>query len=121
MSFDYDHDSDLKTLLIGQSKNPDSPFSIVDWSIKDASAQWKSEARRRIRSCSVVIVICGKHTDTAAGVAHEVSIAQEESKPYFLLAGRADGGNRKPTTALSTDKVYNWTWPNLKVLVGGGR
>lgn len=26
ISFDYDHDSDLKSLLVGQAKNDDSPF-----------------------------------------------------------------------------------------------
>ena len=30
VSFDYDHDSDLKTLLVGQVRNPDSPFEIAD-------------------------------------------------------------------------------------------
>lgn len=30
ISFDYDNDSDLKTLLVGQARNPDSPFEIVD-------------------------------------------------------------------------------------------
>ena len=33
ISFDYDHDSDLKTLLVGQAKNADSPFEITDMSI----------------------------------------------------------------------------------------
>lgn len=35
ISFDYDHDSDLKSLLVGQAKNDDSPFSITDMSIKE--------------------------------------------------------------------------------------
>jgi hypothetical protein len=69
----------------------------------------------------VVAVICGKHTDTATGVAAEVTIAQEEKIPYFLLSGRADGGNKKPTSARSTDKLYKWTWVNLKTLIKGGR
>ena len=30
ISFDYDHDEELKQALIGQAKNPDSPFSIND-------------------------------------------------------------------------------------------
>lgn len=42
ISFDYDHDSDLKSLLVGQSKNSDSPFEITDMSIKEAvSNDWK--------------------------------------------------------------------------------
>ncbi len=35
ISFDYDHDSDLKLLLVGQAKNSDSPFEITDMSIKE--------------------------------------------------------------------------------------
>jgi hypothetical protein len=27
----------------------------------------------------------------------------------------------KPLAALSTDKIYKWTWDNLKSLVSGGR
>ena len=121
ISFDYDHDGALKDLLVGQSKNPGTPFEISDWSIKTASPTWKDEARRRIAASSVVAVICGKHTSTATGVATELGIAQELGKPYFLLAGYSDGGSQKPTAAKPADKVYTWTWENLKTLVGGGR
>jgi hypothetical protein len=55
------------------------------------------------------------------GVAVEVGIAQDEKVPYFLLAGRAAGGNKKPTTAKDTDKLYKWTWEILKKLIGGAR
>ena len=121
ISFDYDNDDDLRVLLVGQAKHDDSPFSIADWSIKDASSDWKDKARSRIKRVDQVIVICGKHTDTATGVNVEMNIARDESKPYFLLAGRADGGNKKPTSALESDKMYSWTWDNLEKLIGGGR
>jgi hypothetical protein len=122
ISFDYDYDDDLKILLVGQAKNDDSPFFIADWSIKEAiTGDWKRKARERIRAVDVVAVICGKHTDTATGVDAEVTIAQEEKVPYFLLAGRADGGNKAPTAAKATDKLYKWTWDNLKKLIGGER
>jgi hypothetical protein len=121
ISFDYDHDSDLKTLLVGQAANEDSPFSIADWSIKEASSDWKDKARARIKRVEQVIVLCGEYTDTATGINAEIAIARDEEKPYFLLAGRASGKNKKPTAALSTDKMYNWTWDNLKTLIAGGR
>ena len=122
ISFDFDHDDDLKTLVVGQARNADSLFEVADWSIKEpVTGEWKAEARQRIKAVDVVAVICGRHTHRATGVAAEVTIAQEEGKPYFLLAGRADGGNKKPTTARATDKSYEWTWNNLKTLVGGGR
>lgn len=122
ISFDFDHDSELKTLLVGQAKNPDSPFEIVDMSIKEAiSENWRISARRRIKSCDVVIVICGQYTNTASGVSAEVKIAQEENIPYFLLAGRSNLGNVKPLAAKDSDKIYRWTWDNLRILIAGGR
>ena len=122
ISFDYDHDLDLKNLLVGQAKNEDSPFEIADFSIKEAiSEDWKKKARTRIKGCDVVAVICGEYTDKASGASAEVKIAQEEKVDYFLLCGRKDKTCKKPTAAKSSDNIYNWTWPNLKTLIGGGR
>src|SRR5689334_13245704 len=90
-SFDFDHDEDLRNLLVGQSKNPDTPFEMADWSLKEAfRGDWKEKVRARIRRTDQVIVLCGEHTDTAAGVSAELTIVREEKKPYFLLKGRKD-------------------------------
>lgn len=121
ISYDYDHDSTLKEFLVGQSRLPDSPFEIADWSIKVASPNWVAEARRRIRASDTVAVICGQHTGTAIGVDTEVEISQDESIPYFLLKGYREKVCYKPAAARSSDKMYDWTWDNLKILVGGGR
>jgi len=122
ISFDFDNDSDLRDFLVGQAKNPDSPFEIENWSLKEPlSGDWKEKIKTRIRRCDQVIVICGHKTDTAIGVNIELKITQEENKPYFLLAGRKDGNNKKPKDALVTDKMYKWTWENLKILIQGGR
>lgn len=122
ISFDFDHDEDLRNLLVGQSKNSDSPFELADWSVKDAMAgNWKDKVRTRIRQCDLVMVICGEHTDTATGVNTELKIAQEEEIPYFLLWGRSGETCKKPTSAESNDKIYKWTWDNLKALIGGAR
>lgn len=121
MSFDFDHDEDLKNLLVGQAKNPDTPFDLADWSVKEPmTGNWKEKVRTRIRSVEQVI-ICGEYTDTAAGVAAELAIAQEEKKPYFLLWGRVNKTCKKPKGAKEGDKIYNWTWDNLKALIGGAR
>ena len=122
ISFDYDHDADIKMLLAGQAKHPDSPFDFTDASVKEhLSGDWKEKVRRRIENIDVVIVLCGEMTHTAAGVAQELAIAREAGKPYFLLAGRADRYCQKPTTAPLEDKVYKWTWDNLKALIAGSR
>jgi hypothetical protein len=122
ISFDYDNDSDLKMLLAGQAKHPDSPFEIADWSVKEhLTGDWKEKARKRIKAVDVVVVLCGTSTHTAAGVSAELEIAREENKPYFLLKGRSEKTCTKPKSALSSDKIYEWTWPNLKNLIGGAR
>jgi|SRR6266478_6621225 len=122
ISFDFDHDQDLRMLLIGQAKNPDTPFEIQDASVKDhMTGDWKEKVRARISRADLTIVICGQSTHTATGVAAELSITREQKKPYFLLWGRADKPCTKPTTALLSDQVYKWTWDNLKALIAGNR
>lgn len=121
-SFDFDHDEDLRNLLVGQSKNPESPFELFDWSVRATmSGDWKKLVRDRIKKTSQMIVICGEHTDAASGVSVELKIAQEEGLPYFLLSGRSGKKNRKPKAAKASDKMYKWTWDNLKALLGGAR
>lgn len=122
ISFDFDHDEDLRNLLVGQAKNPDTPFEIGDWSLKQAlEGDWKAKVHARIKKVDQVIVICGEHTDSATGVGVELGFTQEEKKPYFLLNGRNGKTGKKPTNAKSTDKIYNWTWDNLKSLIAGNR
>lgn len=122
ISFDYDNDLDIKGSLVGQARNPDSPFEIVDMSIKEVIASnWKENARRRIKGCDCVIVLCGEHTASAKGVSAELTITQEEHIPYFLLAGRNSNYLEKPNSAKKSDKIYRWTWDNLKTLLNGAR
>lgn len=121
ISFDYDNDSDVKVMLAGQAKLPDSPFDFTDASVKEhLTGDWKEKVKRRLRNCDQVIVLCGQRTHTASGVSAELEIVQELGIPYFLLAGRGNDCT-KPTAALYTDSIYNWTWDNLKILIGGGR
>jgi hypothetical protein len=122
ISFDFDHDEDLRNLLVGQAENPDSPFDIADWSVKEPlTGNWKEKVRERIRRTDLTIVICGEWTHTATGVAEELRITREEGKPYFLLCGRANKKCTKPKTALPSDRMHEWTWDNLKKLIGGAR
>lgn len=121
-SFDYDHDEDLRVMLVGQSKNEDSPFEMADWSVKEPmTGDWKDKVRSRIKKCDLVAVICGEHTDSATGVSAELRIAQEEGISYFLLEGRSSKTCKKPKAAKDHDKMYKWTWDNLKKLIGGAR
>ncbi|MDE2740835.1 MAG: TIR domain-containing protein [Gemmatimonadota bacterium] len=122
ISFDFDHDEELRDALVAQAKNPDSPFNITDWSVKEPITEnWRKNVRDRISRTDLTIVICGEHTHDAAGVAAEVTIAREEGKPYFLLQGRPNKTCKKPRMALRTDEIHKWTWENLKSLIAGSR
>lgn len=122
ISFDFDNDGGAKEMLCGQAKLPDSPFEFKDSSVKEhLTGDWKDKVRRRMDNVDVVIVLCGTKTHTAAGVAVELEIAKEKSKDYFLLAAYSGKDCTKPTTASSSDKLYDWTWDNLKTLIHGGR
>ena len=122
ISFDVDHDDGAKKMLAGQAKLPDSPFEFKDNSVKEhLTGDWKEKVRRRMDNIDVVIVLCGTQTHNASGVAAELTIAKEKNKSYFLLAAYADKHCTKPTSASSSDKVYKWTWDNLKKLIGGSR
>jgi hypothetical protein len=121
ISFDYDNDARQKDLLVGQAKHPDTPFDFADWSSKEhLTGDWKEKIKAKLAYVDVVCVLCGKNMATAAGVNHEIEICQEIDKPYFLLAAYSDDC-AKPSKAKSNDKLYSWTWENLKNLVGGAR
>ena len=107
---------------MGQSKNEDSPFEFKDSSLKyHLTGNWKEKIKPRIKNCDQVIVICGENTHKCSGIKYELSIAQEESLPYFLLYGRKDKNCTKPNNAKQTDKLYEWTWDNLNDLIAGKR
>ena len=119
ISFDYDNDKDLPGNLVAQAGRPESPFSITDQSVQEPiSENWTRRVRQLIRNADLMIVICGEHTHDAVGVAAEVTIAQEENKPYFLLRGRRKKTCTKPRNALVSDDIHNWTWHNLQKLIG---
>ena len=122
ISFDFDHDDDLRNALVGQARYTNSPFNITNWSLKEAlTGDWKKKVRDRINQTTLTVVICGHYTHTASGVSAELEITRELSNPYFLLWGRASGQCTKPKAALPTDKIYGWTWENLSTLLKGGR
>jgi len=122
ISYDFEHDEDKKLLLAEQSRLPDSPFEIADASAREPLAgDWLDKVRSRMANIDVVIALCGVDAFLAKGMAAELTIAQEKNTPYFLLAAYPDRSCTKPASAMSSDIVYNWTWDNLKTLIGGWR
>jgi len=122
VSFDFDNDSAIKMLLVNQSKLPDTPFDIYDSSVKEhMDGDWQAKVKRKIQNVDIVCVLCGEKTHTAKGVGIELQIAKDVGASYFLLKGYKDKTCTKPTSASASDKLYNWTWDNLKTLIHGGR
>jgi hypothetical protein len=122
ISFDFDNDEGAKVMLAGQSKVEDSPFDFADASIKEPlTGDWKAKVRRRMSRIDAVIVLCGESTHEARGVSAELDIAREEGVEYFLLRAYPDVTCTKPKSAIPDDKLYRWTWKNLKLLLQGRR
>lgn len=122
ISFDFPRDAELRDALVGQSKYPNSPFTIADWSVHEAfTGDWESKVRRRIQMTNLTIVLCGEYTNASKGVAAELRITREENKPYFLLRGRPNKDCTRPLYAHSSDKIYTWKWDNLRNLIAGYR
>ncbi len=122
VSFDFDNDSAIKMLLVNQAKLDDTPFDIWDSSVKaHMEGDWQQKVRAKIQNADIVCVLCGERTHTARGVAVELQIAKDVGKKYFLLKGYREKTCTKPTSAAANDKLYDWTWDNLKLLIHGNR
>ena len=111
-SFDYDNDNNLKDLLIGQSKNPDSAFEVSDWS----APSWEEEAEGRIKRSDQVIIVLGDKTHSASGVKKEVEMTRDNNVSIFQLQPQQPQ-DKSPTPVANGGKVYNWTWDNLNKLL----
>jgi hypothetical protein len=112
ISFDFDQDKALKDLLIGQSRNPECPFDVIDSSLAEAAPEknWAEQARDHIRKADQVIVLLGANTHRAPGVLREVDIARELGKKIVQLIGHKDGHYKRVPGA---GVLYRWTWDNL--------
>jgi antiphage defense system Thoeris ThsB-like protein len=117
VSFDFDNDKVLKDFMIGQARNPDSPFEVVDTSLKEAAPlkTWEDKARVAIRRSDLVLVMVGRYTYRAPGVLKEVRMAREEGIPIAQMIGYRDGTY---TPVPNAGRLYQWDWENLKKLLG---
>jgi hypothetical protein len=70
VSFDFDNDKVLKDFIIGQSRLADSPFEVIDTSLKEAAPMktWEDKARAAIKRSDIVVVMVGPKTHKAPGV-----------------------------------------------------
>lgn len=117
VSFDFDNDRKLKEFIIGQARLTDSPFDVIDHSLKEAAPlkSWEDKARAAIKRSDIVLVMVGPHTHTASGVLKEVRMAREERVPIVQVIGYKDGNY---TAVPDGGRLYAWNWENLKKLLG---
>jgi hypothetical protein len=117
VSFDFDNDRNLKEFIVGQAKLPDSPFEIIDTSIKEAAPMktWEDKAKAAIRRSDLVIVMVGASTYRAPGVLKEVAMSRDERKPIAQIIGYRD---TSPIAVPNAGPLYKWEWQRLKMLFG---
>jgi hypothetical protein len=92
VSFDFDRDRVLRDFVIGQARNPDSPFNVTNWSLKESAPMraWLAEAERRIARCDVLLVMVGPQTYRAPGVRKEIALARRLGVPVRQVIGYRD-------------------------------
>lgn len=117
VSFDFDNDKKLKDFIIGQSRLSDSPFEVIDWSMKEAAPErsWEVEAEKRIKRTDIVLVMVGPKTYKAPGVLKETEIARKHNKKIAQIIGYQNG-DYKPVP--HAGQLYRWSWKNLKKILG---
>lgn len=117
VSFDFDNDRTLKEFIIGQSKLEDSPFEVIDNSLKEAAPQrdWLEKARTAIARSDVFIIMLGPKTRNASGVLKELQVANELQKEKFQIIGYRDGSS--DWAVPGGGRTYSWNWDNLKSLL----
>jgi hypothetical protein len=116
VSFDFDNDRVLRDFVIGQAKNPDAPYSVIDHSLKESAPEkdWEEKAESAIRRSDIVLVMVGPKTHRAQGVLKEVAMARRAKVKIVQIIGYKEG---KYTPVPDAGQLYSWTRENLKTLL----
>lgn len=110
-------DERLRDLFIGQARNEEVPYELVDMSVKKPwDSSWKTKCRTRIKECNGVIVLVTKNLKKADGAIWEIKCAKEEKIPIIgVYISNADSAD-KPDELFGT-KCIQWTWSGIKEFV----
>ena len=116
VSFDFDNDRRLKDFIIQQARRPDSPFQVIDHSLKEAAPEmsWEAKAYRAIGRARVVLVMVGPQTHRAPGVLKEIKMARDQGKKVVQIIGYRDGNY---TPVKDAGQLYRWNWENLRKIL----
>jgi hypothetical protein len=121
ISFDFDHNSTDKLLFAGQTKNSRTPFEIADWSSKTHLPQreWEQLISNKISKCNLLIVLVGRKTSTATGVAIEIALANEKKIPVFGVYVDGAGSITTLPVGLARSRTISWDWAAITEKING--
>lgn len=87
ISFDFDNDSRLKDLLVGQFSHPNFPVELSDWSAKQARPERirEKECEEKIKRCNLVLVLIGKYTRSCEWVIKEIEMSKRNNIPVVWI------------------------------------
>lgn len=115
VSFDFDNNEHYRNLFCGQAKNSRTPFRIEDWSSKAVLPQreWQNRIRSKVNCCHMLIVLVGRSTYTATGVALEIQFAKEQNVPVFGVYVDGAGFTTPLPNGLYRALVISWDWESI--------
>jgi len=106
-------DSYARDFLVGQARSKNTPFDLIDMSVKEAfDERWKTQCRAKIRGCHGVIALLSTHTRNASGARWEMWCANDEEKLLIGVHISKDNKGAIPTE-LAGKKVIEWTWDGI--------
>jgi hypothetical protein len=120
ISFDFDHDSSSRVMFTGQGKKDSpTPFTIGDWSSKEALAQsqWETLIEEKIAKCNIVIVLVGRYMAGATGVAKEIAMAKKVNVPVFGVYVDGAGSMSRLPAGLSRRRTIPWQWSRIAAAI----
>lgn len=119
ISFDFDHNDGNKMYFVGQSRNSRTPFTIQDWSSKEALSQskWEEIIETKVGRCHIMIVLVGRHMATATGVKKEIAMAKRKNVPIFgVYVDSANSLSALPE-GLPRSRVIAWEWGKIAQMI----
>jgi hypothetical protein len=106
-------DERIRDLFIGQARNQNVPYELIDMSVKEPwNESWKTRCRTRIKSCDGFIALITKNLKRAEGALWEINCAKQERIP--MLGVYMSGCNilDSPKELVGVKKI-NWTWDGI--------
>jgi hypothetical protein len=111
-------DVEYRDYLVEQARKKNSPFDLIDMSVKKEWKQeeWKRKYRAKIKRCDGVIALLSKNTHKASGARWEIKCSREEN---VIIIGMHIFKNNKGAiqSELKGKKVVLWSWGNLETFI----